>query len=249
MSIRTRLHAITFRGITAMKWLTQAWCHISVAVLRWRLIRWGLQAWVLTLLLFLGINLLFPLQPKLSYARTVVARDGSLLAAYLSADDKWRMQAQRHELSPTLVQVMLAKEDRWFYWHWGINPLAVLRAGWQNISSGERISGASTLSMQCARMLQPKARTWSSKLQEALHAMQLEWHYSKDDILMLYLNHVPYGGNVEGVKAASLLYWGKPPSALSLAECATLAVVPTRQCRADTSPQQLAATHGAATAI
>jgi penicillin-binding protein 1C len=206
-------------------------CVRGLLARRWQRRMLGGYVWLM--LLFIGWDAAFPLDTHLQYARTLVARDGTLLAAFLSPDDKWRMHTPQAAVSPLLVEVILDKEDRAFYWHPGINPLAVGRALWQNLTTGRRVSGASTLSMQCVRMLHPKPRTWRSKLLEALHALQLEWHHSKADILMLYLNHVPYGGNVEGVQAASLRFFGKAPTALSLAECVTLAMVPN-------SPRKLA---------
>ncbi|MBX3103271.1 MAG: penicillin-binding protein 1C, partial [Bacteroidetes bacterium] len=199
---------------------------LSLRILRYRVIRVCGQIFVSLLLLFALWDALCPVEVRVSYSRALYARDGTLMAAFLSADDKWRLHLPLSEMSPTLLEVVLDKEDRAFYWHWGINPLAAGRALWQNLSGGRRVSGASTITMQCARMLYPKPRTWRSKLLEALHALQLEWRLSKDEILALYLNHVPYGGNVEGVGAASLRWWGKPPAALSLAQCATLAMAP-----------------------
>lgn len=123
---------------------------------------------------------------------------------------------------------MIFKEDQFFYYHPGINPFAIGRAAIRNIFSGRRTSGASTITMQVVRLLQPRKRTYFNKFIEAFQALQLELHYAKDEILQFYLNLVPYGGNIEGIKAASLLYFGKPPQLLSLAEITSLTIVPNR---------------------
>ena len=149
-----------------------------------------------------------------------------MLAAYLSKDDKWRMQAHLNEISPYLIKAITEKEDKWFYWHLGVNPIAVVRAFFQNIVTGKRVSGASTITMQVARMLEPGNRTYLKKIEEMFRAFQLEIHYSKKEILEMYLSMLPYGGNVEGVKAASYIYFNRPPSKLSLAQAILMAVIP-----------------------
>ncbi len=131
-------------------------------------------------------------------------------------------------MSPTLKKAFIAKEDRWFYYHFGFNPFSILRAGFQNIVYQKRTSGASTITMQVVRLLEPRRRTYFNKIIEVFKAMQLEWHFSKDEILQFYVNLVPYGSNIEGVKAASLIYFQKSPDRLSLAESATLAIIPNR---------------------
>ncbi|WP_400192123.1 penicillin-binding protein 1C [Hymenobacter sp. B81] len=161
----------------------------------------------------------------------VLAADGAVLHAYLSPDQKWRLPAALRDITPTLRQTLVAKEDRWFYWHPGINPLALLKAAGNNVLGNGRRTGASTITMQVARLLEPKERTVAGKLQEMLRALQLEAHYSKDEILQLYLNLVPYGSNVEGVKSAALLYYGQPPHYLSLAQTVTLTIVPNNPSR------------------
>lgn len=187
---------------------------------------------------FLFLDTLFPLPPRKPYSPQVLASDGSLLRAYLSPDDKWRMRVTLDQVPAELPQALVAKEDRWFWWHPGVNPLAVARALVGNAASGERKSGASTITMQLARMLEPKPRTLWGKVQEAFRAMQLEWHHSKTEILEMYMSHLPYGGNVEGVAAASYLYFARPPSRLSLAQCMLLTVIPNRpnSLRPDSDP-------------
>src|SRR5204862_7721051 len=106
------------------------------------------------------------------------------------------------------------------------NPVAVIRATFKNTFRMKRTSGASTITMQVARALEPRNRNIGSKMIEMFRAFQLEWKYSKDEILQMYLNLVPYGGNLEGVKAASLLYFSKNPDHLSLAEITALSIIP-----------------------
>ena len=189
--------------------------------------RWPKVALAVLLGLFL-LDKLFPPPLNVPYSTIVTAADSTTLHAFLSRDDKWRMYATLDEITPTLRQTMLQKEDRWFRWHPGINPVAMARALGRNLLSGKRTSGASTITMQVVRLLEPRPRTYGSKVIEVLRAFQLEWRLSKDEILQLYLNLVPYGGNIEGIKSASLLFFGKPPQLLSLAEITTLAIIPNR---------------------
>ena len=170
----------------------------------------------------------FPFRVNVAYSTQVLAADSTLLHAYLNPQDKWRLEARSDEITPLLKRTLLYKEDRYFYYHPGVNPLAVGRAAFNNLLGGRRTSGASTLSMQVVRLLQPRRRTYGNKLIEMIRAIQLDWHYSKDEILQLYLNLVPYGGNIEGIKAASLLYFGKSPELLSLAEITALTIIPNR---------------------
>ncbi|XWW47642.1 penicillin-binding protein 1C [Fibrella sp. USSR17] len=171
---------------------------------------------------------LFPPKTRVAYSTVVTAADGTTLHAFLNRNDKWRMYATLDDITPRLRQVILRKEDRWFYWHPGLNPIAMVRAASRNLVSGRRTSGASTITMQVVRLLDPRPRTYLSKLIEVVRAVQLEAHLSKDEILQLYLNLIPYGGNVEGIKSASLIFFGKPPQLLSLAEITTLAIIPNR---------------------
>jgi penicillin-binding protein 1C len=191
-----------------------------------------LAVWIMgimiAILAFALIDLQFPFQPLPKWSVMVNDRNGRLLNAYLSQDEKWRFPCRPEETDSLLIATILKKEDRWFYYHPGINPFAFARAAWSNISSGKRVSGASTITMQVVRLLEPRKRTLASKLTECFRALQLEAHYSKEEILGLYLSLVPYGGNVEGVKTASWLYFGKPPALLSPAEAITLAIIPNR---------------------
>lgn len=191
-------------------------------------------------LIFLVSDWLDPLPDLKPFSTQVYDREDNLIAAYLSEDDKWRFRSPTSEVSEDMKKAILAKEDQWFYWHPGVNPVSIFRALWSNVWSGKRVSGASTITMQVARMLEPKPRTWRNKLYEMFRALQLEWHYSKDEILEMYLSYLPYGGNIEGVKAASYIYFGRPPEKLSLAQATLLTVIPNRpnSLRLDTKRDQ-----------
>lgn len=180
------------------------------------------------LLSFKVLDVVFPLRTDLDYSQTIEDRKGIILHSFLTPDDKWRMYTELPEISTQLASAIVFKEDKYFYYHLGINPIAVLRAAFLNIFTGRRTSGASTITMQVARMLQPKQRTYYHKIIEMFRALQLEWHYSKAQILQFYFNLVPYGGNIEGIKSASVLFFGKSPEQLSPAEIATLAIIPNR---------------------
>ncbi|MGB0521481.1 MAG: penicillin-binding protein 1C [Flammeovirgaceae bacterium] len=178
--------------------------------------------------LFLLLDVVFPFRFKVPYSQLIVTQEGEVIHAFLSSDDKWRMKVELDEINDDLEKAILAKEDRYFRWHFGVNPIAIGRALVNNMSAGKTTSGASTITMQVARLLVPKERTYANKLLEIFRAMQLEWHYSKDEILQLYLNLVPYGGNIEGVKSASILFFGRNPDQLSLAQIVTLTIIPNR---------------------
>lgn len=178
--------------------------------------------------LFFLLNWLFPVPDKVEYSVIVTDRKGEVVHAYLTSDQKWRMKTTLEEISPLLKKTIVEKEDHYFYRHIGINPLAITRALFKNILRGKRTSGASTITMQVARALEPGRRTYLNKLIEMFRALQLEWKYSKEEILQMYLNLVPYGGNIEGVKSASVLYFRKNPDHLSLAEITALSIIPNR---------------------
>jgi penicillin-binding protein 1C len=180
------------------------------------------------LLLFLVLDFIFPFQPKIRYATQVTDQKGNVIHAFLNKEDKWRLYSTVSEITPLLRKTLIFKEDQYFYYHPGVNPIAIVRAASRNIFSGRRTSGASTITMQVVRLIEPRRRTYFNKFVEIAKAFQLELHYSKDEILQLYLNLVPYGGNIEGIKAASLLYFGKPPQLLSLSEITALTIVPNR---------------------
>src|SRR5262245_57917009 len=160
------------------------------------------------------------------YAMVVVARDGTPLRAFPGDDHVWRHPVSLSEVSPLYLDALIHYEDRWFRWHPGVNPFALMRAGWQLVWHRHVVSGGSTITMQVARILQPTHRTLAGKLIQIARALQLELHYSKDEILTLYINYAPMGGVLEGVEAASRAYLGKPSNRLTHAEAALLTVLP-----------------------
>ena len=178
--------------------------------------------------------------PKDDLARVVLAEDGTPLWRFADANGVWRYPVQTREVSPYYLDALLTYEDRWFYQHPGVNPLALVRATWQNLTGARVVSGGSTLSMQVARLLDPHSRTFHGKLRQLWRTAQLEWHLSKEEILNLYLNRAPFGGTLQGVAAASWAYLGKSPSQLTQAEAALLAVLPQApsRLRPDRHPQR-----------
>lgn len=182
--------------------------------------------------LLFALDRLYPLPPIDSGgAAVVVAADGTPLRNYPSRDGIWRYPVQPGQVSPRYLETLLTYEDRWFYWHPGVNPVALARAGWQWATNRRIVSGGSTLTMQVARLIDPQlagkpSRTMSAKLRQAWRAVQLEMHYSKDEILSLYLTHAPMGGIVEGVEMGSRLWLGKPARDLGPAEAAMLTALP-----------------------
>jgi penicillin-binding protein 1C len=138
------------------------------------------------------------------------------------------MKTELNEISPLLRKTIISKEDKYFYSHPGVNAVALLRAFAKNIFRMKTTSGASTITMQVARALEHRKRNVGSKVIEMFRACQLELKYSKNEILQMYLNLVPYGGNIEGVKSASILYFNKNPDHLSLAEITALSIIPNR---------------------
>jgi penicillin-binding protein 1C len=188
--------------------------------------RHGLAALLLALLI---ADRLFP--PPLPgrdspRALLIVARDGTPLRAFPDRNHVWRHPVTLNEVSPLYREALLRYEDRYFRWHPGVNPLALLRAAAQWAASGHIVSGGSTLTMQVARVLEPTPRTLAGKTRQILRALQLEARLSKDEILTLYLNYAPMGGVLEGVEAASRAYLGKPSRRLTHAEAALLVVLP-----------------------
>ena len=202
-----------------------------------------LTALGLSALLWLA-DRLWPLPlPRDDLARVVLAEDGTPLWRFADAEGVWRYPVGVDEVSPLYLQALLTYEDRWFYRHPGVNPLALARAAWQNLSGGRVLSGGSTLSMQVARLLDPHSRTLPGKLRQLWRTLQLEWHLSKGEILEIYLNRAPFGGTLQGVAAASWAYLGKSPRQLTPAEAALLAVLPQApsRLRPDRHPQRATA--------
>ncbi|CAG8869476.1 Penicillin-binding protein 1C [Pseudomonas fluorescens] len=192
-----------------------------------RLLRAVLASVLLVLALLWLADRLWPLpMPADDLARVVLAEDGTPLWRFADADGVWRYPVSREQVSPLYLQALLTYEDRWFYRHPGVNPLALARAAWLNLRGGRVVSGGSTLSMQVARLLDPHPRTLPGKLRQLWRTAQLEWYLSKDQILEIYLNRAPFGGTLQGVAAASWAYLGKSPQHLTPAEAALLAVLP-----------------------
>ncbi len=163
---------------------------------------------------------------KSSLSRVLLADDGTVLRVATTGDGKIRFATDVTDVDPRFVRLLVAYEDRRFYSHAGVDPLALARALWQWGSTGRIVSGASTLTMQVARLLEPRPRTVWAKSIEMLRALQLEARLSKNEILDLYLTLAPYGGNLEGLRAASLAWLGKEPGRLTDAEAALLVVLP-----------------------
>ncbi|MCD6025877.1 MAG: pbpC [Solimicrobium sp.] len=161
-----------------------------------------------------------------SFNVIVVAKDGTPLRAFPDRAHIWRHPIKLDEVSPLYRQSLIEYEDKNFWWHPGINPFSLLRATYQWLRYGHIVSGGSTLTMQVARILDPSPRTMTGKLKQLVRAMQLELHYSKKEILTLYMNFAPMGGVLEGVEAASRAYLGKSANRLTHAEAALLTVLP-----------------------
>ncbi|HEY2071270.1 MAG TPA: penicillin-binding protein 1C [Rhizomicrobium sp.] len=161
-----------------------------------------------------------------SLSPEVVARDGTLLRPFLSKDGYWRLRTSPRDVNVRYLALLKAYEDKRFDDHWGVDPQAIARAALQYVHAGRTVSGASTLTMQAARLLEPRPRGLVSKFLQMVRAFQLEERYSKDEILSIYLTLAPEGGNLEGIRAASLSYFGKEPEALDLSESALLVALP-----------------------
>ena len=168
-----------------------------------------------------------PLLDGISFSREVFDRHGQRLAVTLSADDKYRLYTPLRDISPELIASTLDYEDRWFSRHPGVNPASLAHSAWCFVSGGGRRGGASTITMQLARLrFGLHTRTVPGKLRQIFCALEIERHYSKDEILEAYLNLAPYGGNLEGVGSASLAIFRKSPSALTRCEALALSVIP-----------------------
>jgi len=166
------------------------------------------------------------LYDHLDYSTAWFDRNGKLLRLDLAADDRYRLKVSLERVSQAMQQATLLYEDKDFYSHGGVDLLALMRAAWQTYVLGERRIGGSTLTMQVARLRYGHAHTLVGKLEQILRAIQIERHYSKRQILAAYFNLAPYGRNIEGIEAASLIYFDKPASELSLPEAMALSVVP-----------------------
>ena len=184
---------------------------------------------LLIIAFFIIANWCFPLPKERLHpppSRIVLDRNGEWLRAFLADDGMWRLSENTNTVSPLLHQAMLTTEDKWFYYHCGINPVSIATAFYDNIKAGEVVRGGSTITMQLARLMEPKARNVPNKLIEMFRAIQLELTYSKSEILNFYFTMLPYGGNIVGTAAASRLYFNKPQHTISLGEASLLAAIP-----------------------
>jgi penicillin-binding protein 1C len=167
-----------------------------------------------------------PLLSRIPSSTAVYDAKQQLLRLTLASDEQYRLLLPLSKVSPELTESVALYEDRWFRWHPGFNPWSLIRATYTTIT-GQRRMGGSTITMQLARrMYQIDTRTIPGKLQQILRAVQLELFYTKDEILEAYVNLAPYGGNIEGVAAASLIYFGKRADKLTLDQALALAVIP-----------------------
>lgn len=183
--------------------------------------------------LLLGAAALYIFIPRpalldgVSFSQAVYDRDGRLLRLTLSVDEKYRLYTHVASISPQLVEAALIHEDKFFFLHPGVNPVALAKGAWQTFVAGGRRVGASTITMQVARMRYGiNSRTIAGKLYQIIKAVQIERHYTKQQILEAYLNLLPYGRNIEGAGAASLIYFKKPANQLTVHEALTLAIIP-----------------------
>ncbi|MGN6114401.1 MAG: penicillin-binding protein 1C [Nitrobacter sp.] len=201
----------------------------------WRRMKWAAAAVAAVAVLITGVVAGWvvslgplPLAQAREISTTVVDRNGKLLRAFAMADGRWRLPVDaKTDVDPGYLNLLLGYEDQRFYSHSGVDPLALGRAALQLVTSGHIVSGGSTITMQLARLIEPRRRrSLYAKLHQVVRAFQLEHELSKDQILNLYLTLAPFGGNLEGIRAASLAYFGKEPKRLSLAEAALLVALP-----------------------
>ena len=181
------------------------------------------------LIIFLGYFIIPLSQPlfKNDYSTVILDRNNQILRVFMNKAEQWHFPPDAElDIPPKLKLAVLEYEDKYFYDHPGINPVAIIRALYQNITSGEVVSGASTLTMQVTRLMNPKERTYLNKILEIFQALKIEVRYSKEEILKLYLDHAPYGGNIVGYQAAAMRYFNVIPTKLTWGQAAMLAVLP-----------------------
>ncbi len=189
-----------------------------------------------SILIFILTVLLIPVEIKPDpaiFSRVVLDKDGEMLRVFLNREEQWVYPDTGTPVPEKLKTCVLVFEDKRFYSHFGVDPVAVLRAAYLNIRNGRVVSGGSTLTMQLARIKNRKSRTYFNKLTEMFQSVKLELYLDKDEILRQYLLLAPYGRNIIGYQTASYKYFGKPADQLSWSESALLAILPN-------SPGQLA---------
>ena len=168
-----------------------------------------------------------PLGEGLPFSTLVVDREGRLLRPFATADGRWRLPARADQVDPRYLDMLFGYEDIRFRQHHGVDPLAMLRAAGQFVWNRRIVSGGSTLTMQVARLLEPRSeRSFGAKLRQMVRAIEIEHALTKDEVLGLYLGLAPFGGNLEGIRAASLAYFGHEPRRLTLGEAALLVALP-----------------------
>ena len=193
--------------------------------MRWALV--GATAVNAGLLVVAVLAMTVPLPARRSdWSVAVEYRDGRPAYVFLSRDDKWRLPVSLDEVDPSFVTALIALEDRRFWRHDGVDPIAIARAAVTDVIHARRVSGGSTVTMQLARLLEPRPRTVRSKLVDMFRAVQLDLRLTKREILEEYLSRTPYGGNVEGVESAAWSYFGHGARHLTPLEIATLLAVP-----------------------
>lgn len=215
-------------GQKGRQWLHKRWLALLRGLRRlpfW--LRLGVAGVGALLLLLVALDRVFPPPPlDPAYARVVLDNQGKPLRAFADTSGVWRYPVTLAQVSPRYIEALLGYEDRHFWQHPGVNPYAMARGVWQWLRYGRAVSGGSTLTMQVARLIEPYQRSIPGKLRQMARALQLEWHYDKRTLLTVYLNRAPFGGNLEGVQAASFAYLGKSAAKLTHAEAALLAVLP-----------------------
>jgi penicillin-binding protein 1C len=196
----------------------------------WRLVRWGLVAVIAVnaaalVALVLAATVALPVRGS-DWSVAVEYRDGRPAYVFLSRDDKWRLPVALDDVDPRFVAALVALEDKRFWRHDGVDPIAIARAAVTDAIHARRVSGGSTLTMQLARLLEPRPRTLANKLIDMFRAVQLDLRLTKREILEQYLSRTPYGGNLEGVESAAWAYFGHGARHLTPLEIATLLAVP-----------------------
>lgn len=175
------------------------------------------------------LGVIWGLKPTFNtdYSQVILDQTGTPLRVFLNSDEQQHFPPEfLGDIPERLKHAVLTYEDRYFYWHPGINPVSIVQAAIENTKHKQVTRGASTITMQIARLRRPRPRTLWAKLHEMGIAILFEWHYSKEELLRLYLTHAPYGSNIVGVQTAAYAYFNKPLEALSWAETAMLAVLP-----------------------
>jgi len=179
-------------------------------------------------LTFFILDKSYPMETAMLEDTSAILRFSNDSWAYVKTnkEEKWRFPVEISKIDPHFIKLLLAYEDQRFYSHYGIDPLAIIRALGQWIQHGHIVSGGSTITMQLAKLMHPRPRTLPSKLIEMFRAIQLEKYYTKDKILEAYLTLAPYGGNIEGIIASSMRYFNKKPYALDASQIALLVALP-----------------------